>query len=158
MVGTIHQIIDDIHSKIDDAQMFGDLDPREEADTKKVEASSDLVPIVLDDAKPEHIVMIGAHLSAILKCQLGSTLREHKDVFAWMNVDMPGIDPEVIAHRLNVLIGEKGKIQKRRSFNPERYLVINEEVEKLITAKFVCEAKFPNWVSNVVMVKKSNGK
>ena len=73
-------------------------------------------------------------------------------------MDMPGIDREIITHRLNVLIGDKGKIQKRRSFNPERYLAINEEVEKLITAKFVREAKFPNWVSNVVMVKKSNGK
>ena len=55
---------------------------------------------------------------------------------------MPEIDPQIIAHRLNVLTGEVGKIQKRRSFNPKRYLEINEEVTKLINIDFIREANF----------------
>ena len=71
---------------------------------------------------------------------------------------MPGIDPEVIVHRLNDDPKVAEKVQARRTFNPERYLAINEEVEKLLTANFIREAKYPKWVANVVMVKKPNGK
>ena len=33
-----------------------------------------------------------------------------------------------------------------------------EEVEKLLAAGFIREVFYPNWLANVVMVKKSNGK
>ena len=33
-----------------------------------------------------------------------------------------------------------------------------EEVEKLLTARFIQEVYYPEWLANVVMVKKSNEK
>ena len=33
-----------------------------------------------------------------------------------------------------------------------------EEVEKLLTARIIQEVYYPEWLANVVMVKKSNGK
>ena len=33
-----------------------------------------------------------------------------------------------------------------------------EEVEKLLTAGFIREVYYPEWLANIVMVKKSNGK
>ena len=48
--------------------------------------------------------------------------------------------------------------QKRRCFNQERYEAINVEVKKLLRAGFIREAKYPEWISNVVLVKKANGK
>lgn len=33
-----------------------------------------------------------------------------------------------------------------------------EEVEKLLTVGFIREVYYPEWLANVVMVKKSNGK
>ena len=33
-----------------------------------------------------------------------------------------------------------------------------EEVEKLLAAGFIREVFYPNWLANVVMVKKFNGK
>lgn len=33
-----------------------------------------------------------------------------------------------------------------------------EETKKLVKAKFIREVQYPSWLSNVVMVKKSNGK
>ena len=48
--------------------------------------------------------------------------------------------------------------QKMRSFNLERYVVINSEVDKLIEAKSICEVHYPEWIANAVLVKKSNGK
>ncbi|KAH9703019.1 BED-type domain-containing protein [Citrus sinensis] len=45
-----------------------------------------------------------------------------------------------------------------RCFNQKRYEAINTEVEKLLKAGFIREAKYPEWISNVVLVKKANGK
>ena len=54
---------------------------------------------------------------------------------------MPGIDPSIIVHRLNVDPMHKPVIQKHRRFNPKRYIVINEEVEKLFAGLFIREVK-----------------
>ena len=43
-------------------------------------------------------------------------------------------------------------------FAPERDNVIKDEVQKLIVAKFIREVYYPDWLANVVMVKKANGK
>lgn len=59
-----------------------------------------------------------------VEVELNSFLIEYKDVFVWSHEDMPGIDPEVIVHLLNVNPSFKSVIQKRRSFNLERYQVI----------------------------------
>ena len=58
--------------------------------------------VILDEAKPVRIVKIGAGLPAMIKGQLIAFLQEYKDVFAWSHEDMPGIDPNIIVHRLNV--------------------------------------------------------
>ena len=43
-------------------------------------------------------------------------------------------------------------------FFPEIENAIKEEVQKLIAAKFIREVYYPDWLANVVMVKKANGK
>ncbi|KAL5545680.1 hypothetical protein UlMin_005367 [Ulmus minor] len=84
-------------------------------------------------------------------------LREHRDVFAWSHEDMPGIDPNVIVHRLNIDPNFKPIKQKRGTFNAERYMAINTEVDKLLKVGFIEEANYPDWIANVVLVKKANG-
>ena len=48
--------------------------------------------------------------------------------------------------------------QKRRSFAPERQKAINEEVSMLLQAGAIREVEYPEWLANVVLVKKANGK
>ena len=43
-------------------------------------------------------------------------------------------------------------------FAPERDQTIAEEVCKLQEASFIREVYYPDWLANVVMVKKANGK
>ena len=71
---------------------------------------------------------------------------------------MGGIDPIVITHRLNVSRSFKPIKQKRRSFGPERQKAINEEVGKLLQAGAIREVEYPEWLANVLLVKKANGK
>ena len=79
-------------------------------------------------------------------------------VFAWSHEDMPGINPEDIVHVLNVDPTMKPVKQKRRKFALERVEAIAEEVEKLLKAQFIQKVYYPEWLANVVLVKKSNGK
>ncbi|KAH9686870.1 hypothetical protein KPL70_014547 [Citrus sinensis] len=69
-----------------------------------------------------------------------------------------GIDPGMACHKLAIKKGARLVRQKMRCFNQERYEAINAEVEKLLQAGFIREAKYPKWISNVVLVKKANGK
>jgi len=79
-------------------------------------------------------------------------------VFAWCHDDMPGIDPSVISHRLNVDPNYQPVKQKRRNFASERNQAIHEEVERLLKAGFIREVDYPQWLANVVLVKKSSEK
>ena len=72
--------------------------------------------------------------------------------------DIGGIDPEVITHKLNTSPSFKAVKQKRRSFTPKRQKAINEEVGKLLQADAIREVESPEWLANIVLVKKANGK
>ena len=71
---------------------------------------------------------------------------------------MPSIDLSVITHRLNVCPSFKLVRQKKRVFALERDNDIKDKVQKLMAAKFIREVYYPDWLTNVVMVKKANSK
>ena len=133
-----------------------ELDMRDEVLTRP-EPSEELEPVSLDE-DPEHLAYIGSKLMEDLKSLLTQFLRQNRDVFAWNQADMGGIDPTVITHRLNTNPSFEPVKQKRRSFAPERQKAINEEVGKLLQAGAIREVEYPEWLANVVLVKKANGK
>jgi len=49
-------------------------------------------------------------------------------------------------------------VQRRRKFNEEKCLVIREETQKLLDVGPVREIQCPEWLTNIVLVKKANGK
>ena len=134
----------------------GKLDMRDEVLTRP-EPSEELEPVSLDD-DPEHLAYIGSKLTKDLKGLLTRYLRQNRDVFAWTQADMGGIDPAIITHKLNTNPSFKPVKQKHRSFAPERQKAIKEEVGKLLQAGAIREVEYPEWLANVVLVKKANGK
>ena len=101
---------------------------------------------------------MGTLASPMIRQDLAGFLRMNQDVFAWSHEDMPGIDPSVIVHRLNVNPASSPIRQKKRVFAQERDKAVAEEVMKLLEAGFIRELYYPDWLANVVMVKKNNGK
>ena len=134
----------------------GELDMRDEVLTRP-EPSEELEPVSLDD-DPEHLAYIGSKLAKDLKGLLTQFLRQNRDIFAWKQADMGGIDSAIITHKLNTNPSFKPVKQKCRSFVPERQKAINEEVSKLLQAGAIREVEYPEWLANVVLVKKANGK
>ena len=75
-----------------------------------------LEDISFDEKNPERCTRVGVDLEERIKKDLVCFLRKSIDVFAWSHEDMPGIDPSVITHRLNVYPSSKPIRQKKRVF------------------------------------------
>src|SRR3954467_7074120 len=71
---------------------------------------------------------------------------------------MPGLDPRVGTHRLNIDPEKKPFKQPQRRFCPVMMEAIEAEVKRLINSGFIREEQHPDWVANVVLVAKKNGK
>ena len=94
-----------------------DVREREEQRGKPAE---DLVPIPLHPKDPEKVTYVGASLPKELIEKLVKFMQDNNDVFAWTTADMPGLDPGLITHKLNVNPERKTVKQKKRTFAPER--------------------------------------
>nr|XP_025684652.1 uncharacterized protein LOC112785395 [Arachis hypogaea] len=71
---------------------------------------------------------------------------------------MPGIDLELMSHKLSVYSGSQPVQQRRRKLGLERAQVVEEQIRALLEADFIREVKYLAWLANVVLVKKQNGK
>ena len=69
---------------------------------------------------------------------------------------MPGLDPNLVAHALNVEPGAKPVVQPMRTFHPDVEAQIIQEIQKLLTIGFIKPIMHPKWLSNIVPVKKKN--
>ncbi|KAG7588583.1 Ribonuclease H domain [Arabidopsis suecica] len=117
-----------------------------------------VIEVVLEEDKPDRQVRIGATLTGEIKEALVELLRKNKTSFAWSAADMPGIDPSIICHKLNVDPSFKPVKQKKRKLGVERAKAVNDEVDKLLKIGSIREVQYPEWVANTVVVKKKNGK
>ena len=132
-----------------------ELDPRGESDFR---------PVPVDDIKnvevrgPGKNVRIGTQLPQPSEQSLTKVLLANADLFAWSPEDMPGIDLKVACHKLAIEPGARPIAQCKRKIAGEKKQAVREETSKLLKAGFIKEIKYPTWLSNVVLVKKSNGK
>ena len=70
-------------------------------------------------------------------------IRRNRDVFAWSHSDIKGIDPRLMCHRLNIDPRVPTRRQNRRPLDPEKAQALKDEVDKLVRAGFIHEAKYP---------------
>jgi len=132
-----------------------EIDPRSTDERRGPKPVGDLKEIEISLGRK---VEIGSGMDPSIEADLCRVLRSNLASFAWTARDMPGISPDVICHRLNVNPKSKAKIQRRRRLNEEKAKAAAEEIVKLQEAGHIKEIQYPEWLANVVMVKKANGK
>ena len=59
------------------------------------------------------------------------------DVFAWTYDEMPGLDPGLVVHSLNVDLRVKLVIQLAKVFHTDVEAQITQEVKKLLVVGFI---------------------
>jgi len=107
---------------------------------------------------PGKNIRMGADLDPTTKAAIRQVLQTNISSFAWSTWDMPGIDPDILCHRLNINPQFKPRVQRRRRLNEEKSRAAAEEIKKLTEAGHIKEIQYPKWLANIVMVKKANGK
>ncbi|PKA57863.1 RNA-directed DNA polymerase like [Apostasia shenzhenica] len=138
------------------AQLVVDqLDPRE---SQPVVPQEGVINVTLggggDSSK---IVNISSFMNDKQQAEITVLLSEYINVFAWTPEDILGVDRAVCEHHLNISPNATPIKQKKRVMAGERQIAI-EEVNKLLRAGYIKEVQYPQWLTNVVMVKKANGK
>ena len=81
-------------------------------------------------------VKIGSQLCLDAKKGLIDLLREYSDMFAWSYQDMPGLDSDIVEHRLSLKPECPLVKQKLRRTHPDMAVKIKEEVQKQIDVGF----------------------
>jgi len=100
---------------------------------------------------------MGTSLTSADSTMVSQTLIENADIFAWTTSDMSGVSLNIITHRLLVYKEARLVSQKKRKMGEEKHNVARNEIDKLIKVGFIIKAQYTTWLTNVVMVKKSNG-
>ena len=126
-----------------------------EKEEDKVEA---LETMELVEGETVKTTRIGMTLSLEMRMRLVQFLKENLDIFVWSHEDMLSISSKVIQHKLSVDLKMKPVQQKRQVFAPKQNEAITDEVNKLLSAGFIWEVYYPEWLANVVLVKKANEK
>ena len=85
-------------------------------------------------------------------------LRDNNDIFAWSTEDLWGVERSIIEHILDMDKNHPPIKQKLHKMSKERKQVAKAEVQRLLDAVVILTVKYPMWLSNVVLVKKKNGK
>ena len=114
--------------------------------------------INLGSKDEQKMIQIGNTLNLKEKNELIILLQEYEEIFAWSYEDMPGIDTDIVQHRIPTDPTIKPVKQKLRRMKPEWTLKIKEEVEKQYNAGFLQVVNYPEWLANVVPVPKKDGK
>ena len=70
---------------------------------------------------------------------------------------MPGLDPKLVTYKLNVDSKAKYVKQPTRKYRFDVEEKIKTEVKKLLKVGFIKEIKCPEWLANIVPVKKKGG-
>ena len=107
---------------------------------------------------PEKFTYVNTLLSNEEKEQLRRVLLGNADAFAWSHSDIVRIDPTLASHKLNIIATTKPVRQKIRRFHSDRHQIIQTEVDYLLSAGFIKEEKYPEWLTNVVVIPKKGGK
>ncbi|GLU06365.1 hypothetical protein SLE2022_234050 [Rubroshorea leprosula] len=137
---------------------ISDIDHRPENVDQKVEPIELVETVPLNPDELEKTVKIRTKLIVEERTELLKFLKANQDVFAWIADEMPGIPTKFAVHKLSTDPTKKPVVQKRRLFCPEKQAAIDEEIQKLLQACFIRRVEYFEWVSNLVLIKKPNGK
>jgi hypothetical protein len=88
--------------------------------------------------------------------EVESLLKKFVDCFDWEYTEVPGLDRDLVEHRLPTKQGFRPYKQPARNFRLKVIDKVKEEVGWLVKAGFLQPCCYTAWVSNVVPVEKKN--
>ncbi|XP_016195761.1 uncharacterized protein LOC107636787 [Arachis ipaensis] len=119
---------------------LADLDARVN-DKPRLEPEGNLERFRVGDTE-EKFTFVNRNLPHKLKEPLMEMIRANGDLFAWTPADMPGIDPQLMSHHLDVKAEAKPVAQRRRKMSQERAEEVARQTASLLEAGFIRELDY----------------
>ncbi|GJS51265.1 reverse transcriptase domain-containing protein [Tanacetum coccineum] len=112
--------------------------------------------VVIHEGYSDQTIIIRGNLTAEYRSGLIKMLRKHAYAFAWTSADMTGIPRFVVENALKTYPHIEPRVQWKWSIAPDRRKIVKDEVTEWIKAEIVRKVRYPTWVTNLVLVKKSD--
>ena len=100
-------------------------------------------------------IMLGASFSPKEVDAYVALFQEFHDIFGWSYNEMPGLDPSIMEHHINIWPDVTPVRQKKWPIHPSKVATFKAGIEKLRTAGFIYPIAYTTWVSNPVPVNKN---
>ena len=121
-------------------------------------SADDLEEVDLGPGDKPRPTLISKKLDPILREQMITLLSEYRDCFAWDYTEMPGLDRNIVEHRLPLKKGFRPFQQPARQMKAEVLEEVKMEVQKMLDAGFIRTCRYAEWISSVVPVQKKDGR
>ena len=118
----------------------------------------ELVEVQVDPVEPCRVLKIRKNLESGLADQLINFLKKNMDVFTWTYADMVEIHPDIMSYKLNINPQRKISTPKVKGTRCKFYQTLQKEVDRLLNIGFIRESFYPDYLFNLVLVPKPNGK
>jgi len=92
--------------------------------------SEKLEVINLGNEQEKKELKIGTLVTTKERNILVSLLHEYTDVFAWTYADMPGLDTNIVVHKISLIEGSKLVKQKTKRIRPDMLLKVKAKIQK----------------------------
>jgi hypothetical protein len=126
--------------------------------SRPIEPECETKRVSLNPRVPDKAVMISQDLTTDEETELLSFLDKNNNMFAWRISDLTGVSRDIIEHKLQVNHSAKPRKQRLHKMLDEKVAAAIAEVQRLLDAGFIHEVHYPSCLTNVVMVRKKNGK
>nr|GEU75888.1 reverse transcriptase domain-containing protein [Tanacetum cinerariifolium] len=83
-------------------------------------------------------------------------IRKHANAFTWTLTDMTRIPRFIAEHELKTYPHIEPRVQRNHRIAPDKRKVIKKEVAEWLKTGIVRKVRYPTWVANPVLVKKSD--
>ncbi|XP_073260913.1 uncharacterized protein [Populus alba] len=140
-------------------------DDKEEGSGTKtiVEMEDEVLPQLTVEMEDEMLPQLTVHILEELPTKtFVRRLAEGEKFQNWVTqeapLDMPGLNTNIVVHKIPLEEGCKPVKQKLRRAHPETWIKVKAELEKQWNAGFLEVVTYPQWVSNIVVVPKKEGK
>jgi hypothetical protein len=94
-----------------------------------------------DQSKKE--LKIGTLITPKQRVELIAILHDYTNVFAWSYKDMPGLNTNIVVHKIPLEEGCKPVKQKLRRAHPDTWIKVKAKLEKQWNAGFLEVVKYP---------------
>nr|ABA93911.1 retrotransposon protein, putative, Ty3-gypsy subclass, expressed [Oryza sativa Japonica Group] len=126
--------------------------------TPKPTPHGKVTKVQIDDADPTKLISQGDDMGEEEVESILEVLKKNIDIFAWSPDVVGGVPADLIMHHLAVKPDIKPRKQKLRKMSADRQEAAKAEVQKLLRTGVIQEIDHPEWLANLVLVRKSNSK